>query len=88
MKSLAYLPFTMKQPIIYVDTSVLGGVFDKEFAEHSIQFFERVKAGKLKIAFSNILREELENAPTHVKSFYNNLPKEMIIRVASNTAVE
>jgi hypothetical protein len=32
----------MKQRI-YIDTSVFGGFFDEEFAEHTIPLFDRLK---------------------------------------------
>lgn len=35
----------MKQRF-YFDTSVFGGVFDKEFEKETLQLFERVKLGK------------------------------------------
>jgi len=34
----------MKQRI-YIDTSVVGGYFDDEFAQDTVPFFERVKNG-------------------------------------------
>ena len=37
----------MKQRF-YFDTSVFGGVFDKEFEEETLQLFERVKLGRIK----------------------------------------
>jgi len=36
----------MKQRF-YFDTSVFGGVFDKEFDETTLQLFERVKLGQI-----------------------------------------
>ncbi len=36
----------MKQRF-YLDTSVFGGVFDKEFDEFSLQLFERINLGKV-----------------------------------------
>ncbi len=31
---------------IYIDTSVVGGFFDDEFAESTKQFFEKVESGE------------------------------------------
>lgn len=43
----------------YFDTSVLGGVFDKEFEDETLQLFERVKLGKIICVFSDLTETEL-----------------------------
>jgi len=58
---------------IYIDTSVFGGHFDEEFAEHTIPLFERIKEGEFLILFSTVTQEELENAPEKVKELVKNL---------------
>ena len=63
----------MKQRI-YVDTSVIGGYFDKEFEEATQQFFELVKTGEIILVYSEILEDELIDAPEHVRNFFYNLP--------------
>lgn len=65
----------------YFDTSVFGGVFDKEFNEATQQLFERVKMGKVICAFSDLTETELLNAPENVKEHFKNLPKESIERL-------
>ncbi len=35
----------------YLDTSVLGGVFDTEFEEYSLIMMEKVKLGQIKLLF-------------------------------------
>lgn len=62
----------MKQRI-YIDTSVFGGHFDEEFAEHTIPLFNRIKEGEFLILFSTVTQEELENAPDKVKELVKNL---------------
>lgn len=52
----------MKQ-IIYLDTSVFGGYFDEEFEEYTVPFFERIFRKEVRIIFSSITEQELENAP-------------------------
>jgi predicted nucleic acid-binding protein len=64
----------MKQRI-YVDTSVIGGYFDKEFSEATQQLFELVKDGEIIIVYSEILEDELFDAPDHVRDFFYTLPK-------------
>ena len=56
----------MKQRI-YIDTSVVGGYFDDEFAADTIPFFERVKKEELTIIVSDLLEAELLRAPDFVK---------------------
>ncbi|EKR90312.1 PIN domain protein [Leptospira santarosai str. CBC379] len=54
---------------VYVDTSVYGGYFDKEFAEWTEKFFEEVDQGKFKLVVSNLIDTELKNAPKHIREF-------------------
>jgi len=65
----------------YFDTSVFGGVFDKEFDEVTLQLFERVKLGKVVCIFSDLTETELVNPPENVKTHFKNLPKEHLERV-------
>ncbi len=65
----------------YFDTSVFGGVFDKEFEEPTLQLFERVKLGQVICVFSDLTEIELLNAPENVKEHFKNLPKQNIERV-------
>ena len=50
----------------YVDTSVWGGYFDKEFSEWTIPFFERAKQGRFTIVLSDVTIGELQNAPEKI----------------------
>jgi hypothetical protein len=59
---------------IYVDTSVIGGCCDVEFAEASCQLIEMVKRGELALLISVLLADELEGAPPEVKAILNDLP--------------
>lgn len=52
---------------LYLDTSVFGGYFDKEFAEHTIPLFDRIKNGEFILLHSTITTDELENAPQKVR---------------------
>ena len=67
----------MKQRI-YIDTSVFGGYYDKEFAEHTIPLFDRIQNNEFVILFSTITQDELENAPKRVKELVNGLKAENI----------
>ena len=65
----------MKQRI-YIDTSVFGGYFDEEFAEHTIPLFDRLKSGEFILLFSTVTQDELENAPEKVKELVKSLKAE------------
>ena len=65
----------------YFDTSVFGGVFDKEFKEATLQLFERVKLGQVICVFSDLTETELLNAPEKVKKHFKDLPKASTERV-------
>ncbi len=43
---------------VYIDTSVIGGLFDDEFKLWTELFFEEVHLGNFKIAVSDILLKE------------------------------
>lgn len=71
----------------YFDTSVFGGVFDKEFKEVTLQLFERVKAGHLICVYSDLTESELVDAPETVRRYFKNLPEENVERVIVNDEV-
>jgi hypothetical protein len=56
----------MKQRI-YIDTSIVGGVFDEEFKEATIMLFERLEKNEIVFVVSDLLDLELINAPKHVR---------------------
>ena len=61
---------------IYMDTSVWGGVFDKEFEQETALLFNMVKAGQFVCLYSDITENELMNAPKKVWSFFESFPDE------------
>ena len=65
----------MKQRI-YIDTSVFGGHFDVEFAEHTIPLFDRLIRGEFTLLFSTVTQDELENAPEKVKNLVQSIKTE------------
>ena len=56
----------MKQRI-YIDTSIVGGYFDEEFKEATIQLFERFENNEIIFVVSDLLDIELINAPQIVR---------------------
>lgn len=65
----------MKQKI-YIDTSVFGGYFDEEFAEHTIPLFDRINNNEFTLLYSTVTQDELENAPAKVKELVKGLKAE------------
>ncbi len=64
----------MKKLRIYIDTSVIGGCFDKEFFEDSIALFDMSRKGKIVLLLSDLLVAELDNAPERVLQLFKTLP--------------
>jgi len=63
-------------PRIYIDTSVIGGCLDKEFAVWSRMLFKEFRSG-LKIAVvSDLTLRELEDAPQEIRRILSDLPSE------------
>ncbi len=67
---------------IYVDTSVVGGYFDEEFAVATKQFFEKVESLDFTLVVSDILRAELLGAPDQVRNFLNKFTGRQIEEVS------
>jgi predicted nucleic acid-binding protein len=59
---------------VYIDTSVLGGCIDEEFAEESRSLIEMARFGKLILLVSDLLLDELSRAPSEVQSLFTTLP--------------
>ncbi len=58
---------------VYVDTSVFGGVFDKEFEVSSHKFFELVRRERFILVVSPTIHAEIEFAPAGVKKFFKEM---------------
>ena len=58
---------------VYADTSVFGGVYDKEFEEASRAFFDLVRASKYRLVVSAVVLDELVTAPDSVRSFFTEM---------------
>ncbi len=59
---------------IYIDTSVIGGCFDEEFAEWSNKLFDEFIAGKKIAVISDITTKELIDAPIYIKNNLQRIP--------------
>jgi len=76
----------MKQRF-YFDTSVFGGVFDKEFDAATLQLFERVKLGLIICVFSDLTETELVKAPEIIRDYFKSLPRENLELVIVNDEI-
>jgi len=59
---------------VYIDTSVFGGCFDKEYRTCSAQLFKEFRRGIKKAVISDLTIRELEDAPVKVKNLLNSIP--------------
>jgi predicted nucleic acid-binding protein len=66
---------------VYIDTSVFGGYFDKEFEKETKPFFKEILKKQIKIIISEILELEIYRAPQYIQEFYESLPINLIERV-------
>jgi hypothetical protein len=63
----------MKIQRIYVDTSVIGGCFDPEFAEWSNGLMQDFRDGRFKPLLSQVTATEIHAAPEAVQIIYAEL---------------
>ena len=74
-----------RQKRIYVDSSVISGMFDSNDHPKKAQpFWDAVFGGKIRVVLSSVLDEELEPAPQHVRDFYRSIPASQIDRIVSS----
>jgi predicted nucleic acid-binding protein len=58
----------MKKTRIYIDTSIVGGFFDKIFAVETKALFERLENKEVVFVLSDVLKKELLSAPSQVRN--------------------
>ena len=68
------VPGFKKRRRVYVDTSVVGGCLDKEFAQASVALFDAFRAGVAVVLVSDILDTELGPAPKGVRDILRSVP--------------
>lgn len=68
----------MKRLRIYVDTSVIGGCLDVEFAAESQRLLEAIRNNKAVMLLSDLVISELVDAPPNVRDILTTLPTEVI----------
>ena len=63
----------MKQTRVYVDTSVIGGCFDKEFAKESLALVQAAREGRIVLLLSDLLVDELAKARPEIQNALSDL---------------
>ena len=63
---------------IYIDTSVIGGCLDEEFAEDSKRLIRAVLDGKVVMLVSEVVVEEIREAPVEVREILDSISNERI----------
>lgn len=63
---------------IYIDTSVVGGFYDKEFEESTQEFFPKVENNEIVLVVSELLQAELLRAPERVRDHLDKYSKKQI----------
>jgi len=71
----------MKQQRIYIDTSIVGGYFDKEFEKETKLLFQRLENREVIFVVSEVLTGELENAPERVRTLLDNYNDDYLEKV-------
>jgi len=66
---------------IYIDTSVIGGIFDDEFKEDTALFFDQLEKKEIVFVISDLLELELLNAPIVVQEVLSKYPENFVERV-------
>ena len=66
---------------VYIDTSIVGGYFDDEFADATKALFERLKNREVVFVISSVLVQELTNAPKYVKELLDKYDNDCFERV-------
>lgn len=70
-----------KRITLYVDTSVIGGYFDIEFAKETQLLFDNITESKYEIMYSTVTEDELLGAPKQVRDLINTIPDKFKKRV-------
>ena len=78
----------MKKLRVYLDTSVIGGCFDKEFESESNQIVKNVNLGIYEGVISVITVNELIEAPEYVKKLFLDLSENLTILELNDDVVK
>jgi len=71
----------MRRQRIYIDTSIVGGFFDEEFEKETKLLFQRLENKEVVFVVSELLREELKDAPEWVRNLLDNYDENSLEKV-------
>jgi uncharacterized protein with ATP-grasp and redox domains len=77
----------MKQQRIYIDTSIVGGFFDKEFEKETKMLFQLLENKEIIFVTSDLLFRELEKAPSNVKYLLDNYDEKSLEKIIATDDV-
>jgi predicted nucleic acid-binding protein len=69
---------------VYVETSVISGMFDRN--DHPVKaqpFWDAVQKDEIRVVLSDVLDGEIEEAPHHVRDFYRSIKNLQVERTTS-----
>ena len=71
---------------IYVDSSVISGMFDSNDHPAKAQpFWDAVFDGKIRVVLSSVLDDEIKVAPDNVRKFYRSIPESQVERIIATS---
>jgi len=71
----------MKKQRIYIDTSIVGGFFDIEFEKETKLLFQQLENKEIVFVLSDVLFDELENAPMKIKHLLDNYDENSLEKI-------
>lgn len=78
----------MKRLRIYIDTSVIGGCLDSEFAEQSEALLEMGRRGDVMLLVSDLLADELARAPDEVQARLGSISRDRLEPIVRSPEAE
>ena len=72
----------MKRTRVYVDTSVIGGCLDEEFAADSRALIQAAREGRFVLLVSDLMAAEVKAGPPVLQDVLKDLPEASFERVA------
>jgi len=72
----------MKRQRIYIDTSIVGGFFDKDFEKETKMLFQRLENKEIIFVISTVLTDELVDAPERVRTLLDNYSDDCFEKVS------
>ena len=62
----------MPVPVLYLDTSVIGGYFDDEWKDATQELWRQMEQGRFRFLSSDVTTQEIEDAPENVRDLFDD----------------